>query len=232
MNFIDNQASITIYNCNFGNIESFCSEFRESKNCQKFSNTFKERDIIFKRDDIIIPTPQEKPIVVFADLTCHFVYDNWNKIIQIKTEDYYKDKDTIVELLNVLAQFRLQEISSVRIDFASKCNNGNNRLNVFNSRIHEKVPNWIYNVGFNVRIPIQNPDCNYSEDYRFSKVENNQPKETSREYIYQVVANYLYKITEDKANSQERLQKLTEIKDSVESLKEKHRAFCEGIMSL
>ncbi len=229
MDFIDNNATFSIYNYVFPDTMSFKNEFQNSDTCKEISTNFEEQAVKIKVSGYLPPNLKiPSPIIVFANGTCQIIYDDINKKIDITSSNYKEDKDTMTELLMALSQFKLQEISYITNSFSSKCNNHRNRLNVFNENINVKLSNWEDNVGFDVRIPIQVQEEIYSEDYRISKYSGSE----NEDYIYNVFAIYEYKFIEDKANLMKRLEKLDLIRTKRDELYNKFTKKCEEIMSL
>lgn len=234
MNYTTKQANFIIENFDFKNISNFRKEFLESKSCQEISEGFQEQKVILKIDSDKVDLPSfENPIIVFCKNTCQIIYDNINKVVQIKTRDYTEDSHLVINLLNTLTQFKLQEIERIMISFMTRCNTKKKKLNIFNSRIHEKLSVWNFNQGFRVHIPIQNPERDYSEEYIVSKISGGSiTPECFDDYVYQVVSNYIYEIDDDKANLKDRLARLELIGSSVPELNEQFVTTCEEIMNL
>lgn len=234
MNCIENQVLFIIHNYDFSDVSSFKQEFENSTSCRNLSAGFTQQDVIVKIDGKISNDEKFKnPIIVFSNNENQIVYDNINKIVQIKTVDFSKNRDLAINLLYALAQFRLQDVNRISINFFNKWNNESNKLKIFNAEIHEKLSPWKYNTGFSVNIPIQEPGKNYKEYYKVFKVSGGKDdNDNITDYIYQVNSSYVYDILEDKANLQEQLNKLKEIRDSVEDLHLISNNMCEEIMKL
>ncbi len=230
MDFLNKKATFIINNSLFVDKNSFREEFVNSESCKEVSSGFVEQNVKVRFHGSFptnMPLP-ECPIIVFTKNNCQIVYDDLNKTIEVTTTNYDTDKILVKELLNVLCQFKLQDIDCVRIIFSSQCDNGSNRLNIFNACIDTKLSNWNCNIGFNVRIPIQEQDKDYSEDYRVSKVRGSQKEN----YVYNVDSIFEFKIILDKANLRERLKKLEAISYSIDELNDKFEKTCKEIMSL
>lgn len=231
MNIIKNTACFTIDNCNFMGVENFRKEFSTSEKCKNLTKDIQEMNIIVKVNGIEVSDFKSLPIIVYGNEKIQIRYDDLNEQISIETNDYETQKELMISLLKVLSQFKIQDTTYITFKFLSDCDNGKNKLQIFTQNM-DNFPNWFYNEGFEVKIPICTPDTKYTESYTISKVKGGKTDTTFENYIYRVVGNYKYKIDKDKADVATRLSLVTEIINSVTELYTKFGEVCTKTMEL
>ena len=128
---------------------------------------------------------------------------------------------------------RLQDITAIGINYLARLNTGDNRLNIFNDSIHNKILHWPENTGFEVTIPFDLNDFNCSSTLRISKYSGGNDKcGNFSDYHYDIVVNYHFKFNSDRANIINRLDELKNIASKIDSLYNDFEQNCEKIVAL
>ena len=231
MNIIKKEACFTINNCDFVGIQNFRNKFLNSEKCKILSDSIQEMNVIVKINGMEIKNSDDIPLIVFGNANLQIRYDNLNKQISIDTNDYDKNSDLVIKFLGVLASFKFQDITSIKLKFLSECDNGTNKLQIFTQNINN-FPNWIHNEDFEVKIPINDPDVKYKEVYYISKIKGGQKEQYFENYIYRVVGDYKYKFDENKIDIEDRLQIINDIVSDVPNVHCKFVDVCKKTMEL
>lgn len=231
MKIIKNKACFTIDNCNFMGIENFRKEFSTSEKCKNLTKDIQEMNIIVKVNGIEVKDFNVMPLIVYGNEKIQISYDDLNNQISIETNEYDTQKELMISLLKVLSQFKIQDTTYITFKFSSDCDNGENKLRIFTQNM-DNFPYWVYNEGFEVKIPISVPDTKYTETYTISKVKGGDRDNIFDNYVYRVIGNYKYKIEEDKANLESRLSLVSDIINSIADLYTKFEKVCTKTMEL
>lgn len=230
MKKISESAAFVVTNCDFKSDIDFKEELKQSETLKEIGEI---KDIAIKAN---IPLPMNFPLPVAALQigSANVVYVVPNKRVSIEVSDYLTGKDSIKALLNAISNMRLPEINAIGLNFTARYNTGEKRLNMFNSCIHKKFPDWSNNTGFEVLLPLDlDNKWGCKATYKISKIAggNNENGEFE-EYIYEIFSNYHFKVTSDKAKLTLRLNELEVILGRIDTLHNDFDEKCEKIIEL
>lgn len=231
MEIISNKACFTIDNCSFMGIENFRKKFENSERLKELTKDISELNIIVKVNGLEIKDTNQIPLIVYGNQKLQIRYDDLNEQISIDTNDYGSQKELMKELLQVLCQFKIQDTTSISFKFLKDCDNGKDKLQIFTQNIND-FPNWSYNDGFEVVIPIQAPETGYTETYKISKVKGGDNGGNFENYVYRVVGNYKYKIDENEVDLQARIKLIDEIIGNIANIYANFSNVCTKTMEL
>ena len=232
MNNNKEEAVLVVANYRFCDANQFCNELNSSKSFKSSNSDFQKVKI---KTDIPLPENFPIPFAMYKTETMQIRYSAQDARLDILSFDYAKDKDRLKNLLKTLAQFKLQEITAIGVNFNADCKT-KNRLSVLNKKIsNETIKNWSKNTGFNLTIPIELDDYdNCCATYFIGKDDKARSEEEKAiaPYLYNISVNYNFKIDEDKADTIQRFNKLENIVKSIENLYKDFQEKCKEIIAL
>lgn len=232
MNKINEKAIFVIANYRFIDANQFSSELESSESFKTYNADFKKIPV---QSNIPLPIDFPMPLAVYRNQNTQIMYSVGDARVDILSSDYLDNKDRLKNLLKTLAQFKLQEISAIGINYHADCET-DKRLSIFNENISDKTfKNWSKNTGFTVKIPLDLEEL-YSciATYSIKKVQGETDKngDIIIPYIYNISVNYNFKILEDKADTMKRFEKLKKIVGYIENLYNDFEDKCKEITQL
>lgn len=226
MGILKLDATFVVTDYNFQTTEQFSNLFENSESCKEFVQNFSQLNIgHFKINDVLVQGNYPKPIIIYRDDKKNEIrYNHLNKRLEIISQNYSEDQDKFIkELLITLSQFKLQEISYIGFNFILDYDKENDKLNIFNSKINEKFPDFPKNIGFSVTLPID-----LSNEFEHPCIATYEITKISiydgKNHVYRITANYNFSLNADKGNVTSRLKELQSI---IEQLSKIYNKFSE-----
>ncbi len=232
MEKISEKATFVIANYIFNDANLFSTELESS---EKFKSNNSDFEKVKLQSNILLPENFPMPLAIYKNKNSQIMYSVGDARLDISSSDYEEAKERLKNLLLTLAQFKLQEISAIGINYNAGCKT-NKRLAIFNKEISDGTfSNWSKNIGFTLSIPLDLKDLyNCVATYTIKKIsgETNSQGDIVEPYVYNISVNYNFKIDEDKADTMKRYNKLESIVNSIENLYKDFNKKCSEITSL
>lgn len=219
MEKLTEKAIFVIANYKFGNANYFCDELEKSESYKTYLADFKKIPI---KSNPPLPENFPMPLALYRNNGGNeFIYSVGDARLDISINDYSNNKDLPANWLFILAQFKLQDISAIGINFNANCKTSD-RLSIFNEKINdETITNWSKNTGFTLTIPILIDESNNcTATYKITKIQGGKDKDLNitEQYVYNISVNYNFIINEDKADTMKRYEKLKTISNKINEL--------------
>lgn len=233
MNIIKKNATFVIANCFFEDgPEGFKTRLNNSEFGNKYNN-FEQAPIKFTAKGVPDSVLESFPVIAFTDNDVRVLYSGMDRRIDISTNEYDKHKDVLKDILTILVDFKLTEISAIGINYRADCCTNHNRLSIFNEKINDGTfSNWSNNVGFTVTIPLSLEKFNCIGTYTVKKLAGGNDEGSFQPYIYQITVNYNFDIDKVGVGARDRLIFIERLVNNIEELYKDFNKKCEEITSL
>lgn len=237
MKILKQDAAFVIANCMFyEGIDEFKQKFNDDVRIKNLKLDFEKVPVTVQYKGVMpVELVQHTlPIVGYKSNSLKILYSEPDRRINISSDSYEEDKNTLKEMLSILVEFKLPEISAIGINYSAICSTGKKRLSIFNEKINDKtISNWSKNKGFTTIIPIDldNFGClaTYTIKRLYDEIKSNSK---IKNYVYNIAVNYNFEITSLGSNIRERLLNVEKIVSNIDKLYDDFNNKCKEITDL
>lgn len=208
------KSTIVALNFIFPNGADFFEKLREKGLIEKYNlkpepQSFTVRSNIEPPKEVLNGISSFIPVsLVSADTLIKVIYVQQEYKLIVEKENFdNKCFDDYSKLINDLLDFKLSDISAIGFNFDAVYNLGNLKLNLLNTSIVDKIPDFTKNSTFEFVLPIDYKERGMIATYRIKKISGGD--NTGEDRLYNIKVNYHYALAN--MTTTEKIQKINEI---------------------